>query len=77
MFILTARLDLSTRGHYFDHSEDGVHGDPGPGEVYDSVLGNSVAFVADGDEVVDLVNRASIRSCRACAENIWPSGIGF
>ena len=62
MFILTARLDLSTRGHYFDHSKDGVHGDPGPSEVYDSVFGDPVAFVGDGDEVVDFVNRSTVCS---------------
>ena len=63
VFVLTARLDLSTRDHYFDHSADGVHGDPGPREVYDSLLGDPVAFVGDGDEMVDFINRASIRSC--------------
>ena len=77
MFILTARLDLSTRGHYFDHSEDGVHGDPGPGEVYDSVLGNSVAFVGDGDEVVDFVDGPCMSSSRASCKDVRHSGLGF
>lgn len=61
--ILASGAYLPRGHHYFDHPEDGVHGDAGSSEVHDLMLGDPVAFVGEGDVMVDFVDRASIRSC--------------
>ena len=60
---LAAGFDLARGGHDLDHAEDGVHGDPGAGEVDDSVFGDPIALVGYADVVGDFIDRASIRSC--------------
>lgn len=77
MFILASGRDLPRGRHYFNHPKDGVHRHPLTGEVYDSMLRDSVALVGDGDEVVDFVDGSGVSAGAACGEDVGHIGLRF
>ena len=58
--ILASGDDLARGHHYFNDPKDGVEGHSGPGEVYDHVFWDAVAFVHYADLVVDFVNGSGV-----------------